>query len=84
MGVHHNRRKDRVCIGNRVGQIRVIERIGDVKGGTWSQIQVTDRSSHLKSDEEPHGTNIGFLGGHVEWRHFRDMENRYGNPTFWW
>ena len=57
---------------------------GDIKGGTWGQIQVTDRSSHLKSDEEPYGGNIGFLGGHVEWRHFQDMENRYGGPTFWW
>jgi len=59
-------------------------KFGDIIGGTWSQIQVTDRTSHLKSVEEPLGGNIGFLGGHVEWRHFRDMESRYGGPAFWW
>jgi len=57
---------------------------GDIKGGTWGQIQLPDRTSHLKSDEEPLGTNIGYLDGHVDWRHFNDMEDRYGSPQFFW
>lgn len=57
---------------------------GTIIGGTWSEIQLPDRTSHLKSDDEPLGGNIGFLGGHIEWRHFRDMESRYGSPAFWW
>ena len=58
---------------------------GDIRGGTWGQIQLPDRTSHLKSDEEPLGGNMAYLDSHVEWRHFRDMESRYGNNTiFWW
>ncbi|MHC4227733.1 MAG: H-X9-DG-CTERM domain-containing protein, partial [Planctomycetota bacterium] len=35
------------------------------------------------------GGNILFVDGHVQWRHFRDMEHRwfwqsFGNPCFWW
>lgn len=42
-------------------------------------------TSHLKNNEEPTGGNIGFLDGHVEWRHFNLMENRYGSRIiFWW
>jgi len=54
-------------------------------GGTWDGQRILDRSSHLKSDEEPYGGNMGFLDGHVDWRHFLDMEDRIGNNvTFWW
>ncbi len=38
-----------------------------------------------KSDQEPYGGNIGMLDGHVEWRPFDDMEERYNtNPCFFW
>jgi len=61
---------------------------GEVRaGGMWAQYQILDQTSHLKTDEEPAGGNMGFLDGHVEWRHFNMMENRYGGsgaPTFWW
>lgn len=58
---------------------------GEVRaGGMWSQYQILDQTSHLKTDEEPLGGSMGFLDGHVEWRHFSMMENRYGYPTFWW
>jgi prepilin-type N-terminal cleavage/methylation domain-containing protein len=54
-------------------------------GGTWAAERILDRSNHVKSDEEPYGGNIGYLDGHMEWRHFRDMEERYNtNPCFWW
>jgi prepilin-type N-terminal cleavage/methylation domain-containing protein/prepilin-type processing-associated H-X9-DG protein len=35
---------------------------------------------------EPSGGNIGFLDGHVTWRHFKDMYERYGiqGVIFWW
>lgn len=44
-----------------------------------------DQTSHLRNDNEPLGGNIGFLDGHIDWRHFRDMEERYKTyTTFWW
>jgi len=27
---------------------------------------------------------VGFLDGHVDWRPWSEMKNRYGSPTFWW
>lgn len=54
----------------------------DVKG---DGSEPPDQTSHLKTDDEPLGGNIGFLDGHVDWRHFRDMEERYKTgTTFWW
>jgi len=45
-------------------------------------------TNHLESGEppEPDGSNIGFLDGHVTWRHFDDMYQRYGiqGVKFWW
>jgi len=44
-----------------------------------------DTTSHLKSETEGAGGNIGFTDGHVDWRHFIHMEIRYGNtPRHWW
>jgi len=64
---------------------------GQVQGGIYSQDGVYDQTSHLKSDEEPLGGNIGFLDVHTEWRHFKpDIESgvampRAGNtPGFFW
>lgn len=64
---------------------------GQVPGGILGSYGVYDRTSHLKSDEEPRGGNIGFLDVHVEWRPFNpDIQNgvavpRYGNtPGFFW
>jgi prepilin-type processing-associated H-X9-DG protein len=64
---------------------------GQVQGGIYGQNQVYDQTSHLKSDYEPRGGNIGFLDSHVEWRPFKpDIQNsvavpRYGNsPGFFW
>ena len=54
-------------------------------GGSWSQANFVDMTSHLRTDQEPTGGNMGFLDGHVEWRHWIEFKNRYGqNPTFWW
>jgi prepilin-type N-terminal cleavage/methylation domain-containing protein len=56
-------------------------------GGSWGTNGIHDRTSHLKSDEEPQGGNIGFLDSHVAWRSFDQMERRYGgsgSPAFFW
>lgn len=62
-----------------------------VPGGIYAESRVYDQSSHLRTDFEPRGGNIGFLDSHVEWRHFDpDVQNgvatpRYGNsPGFFW
>ncbi len=71
---------------------------GMVVGGTLGQVQLYDRTSHLKNDSRPAGMNVGFLDGHVEWRTFEPQwdapENegaddipkpRYGTDRkFWW
>jgi prepilin-type N-terminal cleavage/methylation domain-containing protein/prepilin-type processing-associated H-X9-DG protein len=71
---------------------------GLVAGGTLGQVQLYDRTSHLKSDAQPSGMNIGYLDGHVEWRHFVPAwetpeyeqaddipKPRYGaDRRFWW
>jgi len=47
-----------------------------------------DRTSHLKDDREPTGSNIGFADGHVKWRSYNELNVRYppgsGNPLHWW
>ena len=54
-------------------------------GGTWGGQGIPDRSNHVKSDAEPYGGNMGFLDGHVEWRPFPLMEERFGgNIVFFW
>lgn len=77
-----------LCVDATLGQqdssMKYDYNFGDIRGGTWGEIQLPDRTSHLKSDEEPLGANIGYLDGHVEWRHFHDMEDRYGSPSFFW
>jgi prepilin-type N-terminal cleavage/methylation domain-containing protein/prepilin-type processing-associated H-X9-DG protein len=84
-----------LCIDSIMGAPRANTKygrnFGQVAGGIYSQSQVYDQTSHLKSDEEPLGGNVGFLDGHTEWRHFNpDIENgvavpRYGdNPGFFW
>jgi prepilin-type N-terminal cleavage/methylation domain-containing protein/prepilin-type processing-associated H-X9-DG protein len=71
---------------------------GMVQGGTLNQVQLYDRTSHLKSDARPAGMNIAYLDGHVDWRPFNpDWESpgyrtedeipkpRYGGDRkFWW
>ena len=46
-----------------------------------------DTTSHLRSDKEGAGGNIGFVDGHVKWRHLKEMEIRVGGsgmPAHWW
>jgi prepilin-type N-terminal cleavage/methylation domain-containing protein/prepilin-type processing-associated H-X9-DG protein len=84
-----------LCIDSIMGvpqsNTRYGRNFGQVPGGIWTQSQVYDSTSHLKSDEEPAGGNIGFLDGHTEWRAFEpEIQNgvavpRYGNsPGFFW
>ena len=56
-----------------------------VSGGMLIDHGIYDSTSHLKTEAEPLGGNIGFLDGHVAWRPFDDMAGRYGgNRLFWW
>ena len=63
-------------------------RFASIPGGTlWESHKVADQSSHLRTEQQPLGANIGFLDGHVAWRHFREMEPRYSvstGLTSWW
>jgi hypothetical protein len=63
----------------------------DVPGGIFANAGVYDRSSHIKTAEEPLGENLGFMDGHTEWLKWDPyVENgvatpRYGNsPGFFW
>ncbi|HUV64379.1 MAG TPA: type II secretion system protein [Sedimentisphaerales bacterium] len=71
---------------------------GMVQGGSLNRAGLYDSTSHLKTDTQPSGMNIGFLDGHVDWRlynpQWREPEYersddvpkpRYGdNRKFWW
>jgi prepilin-type N-terminal cleavage/methylation domain-containing protein len=62
-----------------------------IPGGIYNQSGVYDQTSHLRSNGNPRGGNVGFLDAHTEWRNF-DPEimsgvasPRYGNnPGFFW
>ena len=79
-----------LCVDSTLGQVDGAKKYGYnfgsiTVGGTWAAEQILDSSNHVKTDEEPSGGNIGMLDGHVEWRPFADMEERYNtNPCFWW
>ncbi|KPJ69673.1 hypothetical protein AMJ44_02910 [candidate division WOR-1 bacterium DG_54_3] len=57
-------------------------------GGAGGQVTgYYDTSSHLKTDKEAAGGNIGFADCHVDWRPFNEMEWRFGGvdrPWHWW
>ena len=44
---------------------------GHIGVGGLARSGVYDTTSHLRSDEEPVGFNVGFLDGHVVWRSWR-------------
>ena len=78
-------------LGVRQSNTKYGRNFGQVPGGIWGSYGVYDRTSHLKSDYEPRGGNIGFLDSHTEWRPFKpDIQNgvavpRYGDtPGFFW
>ena len=40
---------------------------------------------HVGRNDLPHGGNVMYLDGHVDWRNFADMQSRMtGSPKFWW
>lgn len=56
-------------------------------GGTYSKYGIYDVTSHLRSESDCEGGNVGFTDCHVYWRPFKDMERRYppgAYPTHWW
>ena len=59
-------------------------------GGSFSRYQIYDSTSHLRSEKEAAGGNMGFADGHVHWRDFSEMERRIPEklknavPTHWW
>jgi len=38
----------------------------------------------LTSGDKPDGANILFVDGHLEWRHFSEMDIRVSPPYHWW
>lgn len=79
-----------LCIDSTLGQPDSGRKYGYnfgsiTSGGTWASDRIFDSSNHVKTDDEPYGGNIGLLDGHVEWRPFSDMEERYNtSPVFFW
>lgn len=56
----------------------------DVRGGIYAETQIYDRTSHLVTNEQPAGGNVGFLDGHTKWRPFNpDLESN-GNAIPRW
>jgi len=56
-------------------------------GGMPGLHGIYDSSSHLVTEKEPAGGNIGFVDGHVEWRPFSQMDPHLpmiGCPVWWW
>ncbi|MHC4647318.1 MAG: type II secretion system protein [Planctomycetota bacterium] len=56
-------------------------------GGMYSRWGLYDVTSHLRSESECEGGNMGYTDCHVYWRPFKDMERRYppgAYPTHWW
>lgn len=56
-------------------------------GGMYDRYGIYDVTSHLRSESECEGGNMGFVDCHVYWRGFRDMERRFAPgayPTHWW
>jgi prepilin-type processing-associated H-X9-DG protein len=79
------------AMGVPQGNTKFGRNFAQVPGGIYAQSRVYDQTSHLRTDFEPRGGNIGFLDSHVEWRPFDpDVQNgvavpRYGNsPGFFW
>jgi prepilin-type N-terminal cleavage/methylation domain-containing protein/prepilin-type processing-associated H-X9-DG protein len=60
--------------------IKQNNRFIDIHGGLPAS--APQRTSHLERDQ-PAGSNINFLDGHVEWRKWGDMTNHFSNPTFY-
>jgi prepilin-type N-terminal cleavage/methylation domain-containing protein/prepilin-type processing-associated H-X9-DG protein len=57
----------------------------EVRGGLYGRWQLFDRTNHISRGKNPDGGNIMFLDGHLEWRRFSDMEDRYVVPPHhWW
>ncbi|MBW8014939.1 MAG: prepilin-type N-terminal cleavage/methylation domain-containing protein [Planctomycetes bacterium] len=66
----------------------------DVRSGgiwNWSLNTLPDTSSHASrqrfagSDHmKPRGMNIGFVDGHVDWRHFDRMQHQDSTGRWWW
>lgn len=56
----------------------------EVAGGTWSRWQIYDRTNHIRGSDKPAGGNIIFIDGHLQWRHFDEMEVRVSPPFHWW
>ncbi len=55
-----------------------------VPGGSWGRWQLYDTTNHLNRGDRPAGNNILFVDGHLEWRHFNDMDVRLWAPYHWW
>ena len=57
----------------------------EVAGGLYGKWQLYDRTNHVRRGDKPEGGYILFVDGHLEWRHFAQMQVRYtAGPYHWW
>ena len=56
----------------------------EVRGGSWGMWEILDRTNHVTNGDRPAGSNIMFVDGHLEWRHFNEMDFRRTGPVHWW
>jgi prepilin-type N-terminal cleavage/methylation domain-containing protein/prepilin-type processing-associated H-X9-DG protein len=57
----------------------------EVRGGSWGNWNIYDRTNHLNRSSRPSGGNIFFLDGHLQWRNFSKMQDRVEMPPHhWW
>jgi prepilin-type N-terminal cleavage/methylation domain-containing protein/prepilin-type processing-associated H-X9-DG protein len=63
-----------LTMGQRQGGTRYGYNFGMITMGGLVRQGVYDRTSHVKTYDEPRGGNVGFLDGHVSWRTWNPPE----------
>jgi prepilin-type processing-associated H-X9-DG protein len=53
-------------------------------GACWYYWGISDTSNHLDHNQQPMGSNISFVDGHVGWRDFSAIQLRCTGGYFWW
>ncbi len=57
----------------------------EVQGGLYGQWRLFDRTNHIGRSDRPEGGNNLFVDGHLEWRKFQEMQDRFVvGPHHWW
>jgi prepilin-type N-terminal cleavage/methylation domain-containing protein/prepilin-type processing-associated H-X9-DG protein len=59
----------------------------EVHGGLRDMWGLYDRTNHIGRSDRPEGANVLFVDGHLEWRKFQEMQDRFivsPQPHHWW